>query len=148
MLKEVKLELAWLAGFFEGEGGIYISRMKSGYWFGDVSLTQQNEECIKHIQEIVVLTRLPIPTLLLPTKCSLGFRLHWNGQKGSQFLLAIRPYLHHPDKIARVDIFLRFFDPKKKGKARTAEKLDLFIEWLQLRKNEVTARGRLRERYQ
>lgn len=121
--------LAWLAGVFEGEGHISLVR-SGGQWFGTVGITQRNELFIRGVISLARECNLPEPNVNQPTFHVLSYSLVWSAVKGSKFLLAIRPYFHHPHRMARADIYLRFFDVKRvHAKHRTGERRQLFEEW-------------------
>ena len=132
-----QIDLAWLAGFFDGEGCITLTRHveERGYprYCGTVSLTQYNKVCIEKVLTLVEHYGLPTPSILEPRRSSKGWWLCWAGNKGSEFLLALRPYLRHPKRVARAEIYCRFYDPAKKGRHRQTERKELFVEWLRLR---------------
>ena len=110
--------LAWLAGFFEGEGHISINKTQ---WGGTVGITQKNGRLVRHIIELVRLLRLPTPSISQPTERMSCYTLVWSCMKGTQFLQAIRPYFHHPHKMARADIYLQFFRLEDAYKKRVKE---------------------------
>lgn len=141
-----EIDLPWLAGFFEGEGSICISRLKHGWW-GVVTLNQQNEECIRRVLDLCKELKLPEPCISLPRKSSLGFQLNWYALKGAAVLQVIRIYFRHPYKIARADIYLEFWDEAKRGEERVEEKWILFERWNLQRQQEKLEKEELREQY-
>lgn len=140
------VDLAWLAGFFEGEGCITIGpKLRSP---GMVNISQQNEMCITRVLVLCKKLKLPKPYIQLPTKNSFGFCLWWYTLKGTKFLQAVHPYLRHPHKLARADIYLRFFAPeRKKEQGRTEERLALLEEWKLQRQREKHAKEELYKLY-
>lgn len=112
-----EVSLAWLAGIVEGEGNITINKQHSGV----ICVTQQNEQFIRNVIELVQELNLPEPHVVQPTERMNSYMLVWSSMIGTLFLQSIRPYFHHPYKITRADIYLKFFKLEDKYKKRLKE---------------------------
>lgn len=139
-------DLAWLAGFFEGEGSINLHRSGNG-WGGILTLSQQNKQLIENVVVLVQELGLPKPRIQEPVAYEHSqnncWSLCWNCNKGSLFLESVRCYFRHPYKIARADIYLKFYDVNRvNAKDRVKEKQLLFEEFRQQQRLEKDERSK------
>lgn len=88
-------KLAWLAGFFEGEGSVTRDV---------VYLYQKELAVLKRVQQMFG-GKLSNPITNKKTRRRCG-RLVWSGLSAHQFLLAVRAYLLSARRIAEVDTIL------------------------------------------
>lgn len=136
---------AWAAGFFEGEGCISLSRVrcggkvKRGYFTGGLEISQKCPEPLEFIQELLeeagIDSRLREvefhPGRLTPT-------LYVSCRPGAQVLQRVLPYIHHPEKIAKMTIYLKMNALMGKQGVKLTEDLvtereKVWCEWLELR---------------
>lgn len=130
---DVKSEeaLAWVAGFFCGEGSISINK----YLTGLVGMGQRTCAPLDVIYEVLVAHGIDVSE---PRYCESGhyFELTLSCVKGSEFLQLIASYPMKPKLRKRAEIYLKMFAPSKRHKQRSAERQRIYTEWLQLRIDE------------
>lgn len=142
-LTQKETDLAWVAGFFDGEGSICITRLKNHptAFSGTVNISQKKPFLLQEVLDIVVAyapdydigaTRV---RSVKWSQCN-GNHLPFNQWKGTVFLELILPFVRKPKQRRRAEIYCRMFPPEKKGEHRGPERLDIFVEWLQLRVQE------------
>ena len=97
------MNLDWLAGFFDGEGGIFVGDHPRALPIF-VSLTNRDQSSI-----LLVLREFPLGTLITTESkgnSSTTYQIRWQGRKASPFLEAIK------DKVvikkSQVELALRF----------------------------------------
>lgn len=134
--------LAWLAGTIECDGHITINKQ----WSGVVGLTQRNELFIRNVIGLVHDLGLPEPNVNQPTVYMSSYTLIWAAMNGTLLLQAVRPYFRHPYKMARADIYLKFFKLEDLYRKRISEEdreerqllFEEFKKQQQLEKDEKT----------
>jgi len=87
--------LAWAAGFFDGEGCVYVS----GYTRGrnKLAITQKDRTILEYFESIIALDGKIYPA----GKDNKYWVLHYSGIKGLALGNLLLPYMHHPDKIKK-----------------------------------------------
>lgn len=131
------VDLAWLAGFFDGEGCVAISKPRGYYeYHGAVTISQQEGIVLEHVRTIAEEQGFPIheayrggyaPNNVLCLRLS--------NQKGRTFLQKLLPFMHHEAKIARAKFYIKFFsyDGRYLKKGEENMKHTLWPEWQKLR---------------
>lgn len=119
-------DIPYLAGYFDAEGCIVIEQPPGCGSCAEISLgselTMRN-----HIEEIVKRQGLPIPRLN-----NLSSQLTFNRLKGKNLLEKLLPFMHHPEKIARAEFYIKYSNTD--GRIQKGIKHKLFEEeWLDLR---------------
>jgi len=123
-------DLPYLAGFFEAEGCINIGRLslKTGQLGGIVTISQKSPVMLQRVVEVVSRQGLPVPRLYSTS----GNGLVFNRLKGKTLLEKLLPFMHHPEKIARAEFYIKFFNTN--GRLQKGIKQKLYEEeWLDLR---------------
>lgn len=129
-----EVALAWVAGFFAGEGSISITYGNFGF-SGLVSLPQRKRGLLELAREVVIAHSVKIrePAYWGSTHM---YNLNFNGTSGSELLRLILPYPIDEKHRKRAEIYLRMFPAGEHHVLRRAERKEIYIEWLQLRIDE------------
>lgn len=109
MSKRKKTDLAWAAGFFEGEGSILIKRTQYPTYMSTLLYCYAAQVDIEPLEKLRTLFRGHI-------KIHKRATIRWNQTYGwslfsilaADFLCAIRPYVTRPRFIERIDLALAF----------------------------------------
>lgn len=104
MMYTVRMDIRWIAGFFDGEGCVYIlPRYKKGKWNRApqlmVAISQKRDGVLRDIQELYG------GTVQKSNHCS---SLRIAAAKAATFLRSIRPYTRV--KSDAIDLGLEFYD--------------------------------------
>ncbi len=131
-----KEALAWLGGFFCGDGSISLASSNKGKgWQGHVCIGQVEEEPLLLAREIVAAHGIETP---LPHMLKNGiFQWDATSSKGSEVLRLIYPYLHHPKYRERAKGYLKVFPLGSRHRHMREVRLQGYIEWLELKLAEV-----------
>lgn len=110
-MKGVDIDIAYIAGFFDGEGSIFISKSRKQY-FLTVSISNTDKSVLESIQRIMggSLSKSPDKR----ENCSHLFRLRLYCDEAKKFLEKILPYLKIKKEQAKLSI--EFQSKMKKGK--------------------------------
>jgi len=110
MPSDLEIDLAYIAGYFDGEGNIKhdSSQQKSGTSWG-VSITNTVPDVIYKLESMFggrvrVIENGGYKFKLRPWKFKTLYRWVAYGADARRFLILILPYLRHPDKIANAQM--------------------------------------------
>lgn len=130
-----KEALAWLAGFFAGEGCISMYYDGHQTFTGHVIISQRERKLLDLGCAIVEAHGIGAPE----PRYSAGshvFDLYFNRLKGSELLQLIVPFPMRAKHKKRAEIYLRMFPPGQHHVKRKAERQSIYIEWQRLRIDE------------
>lgn len=99
-----KVDAAYLAGFFDGEGCIYISRNKAHNTY-QLCLT-----IAQHPRNISILKHLKCLWGGSIYKYDHNAYINWGGKKSETLILAMLPYITGTSKRAQLKLALKFID--------------------------------------
>ena len=127
-----KEALAWVAGFFCGEGSISITRA----YIGLVSMVQKDPKPLELVHKILAAYGVENPSPWYSERMGV-FELTFSNTRGFEFLHLIMSYPMREKHRKRAEVYLKMFPPEKKGIHRRGERNDCYAEWLQLRITEL-----------
>lgn len=126
-------DLAWLAGFFEGEGCISISKNERDIFQGHLTISQRNIQVLKNIEAVVTASSLPVPH-----RHKFGGSVHllWYCFDAAEVLQLLLPYMHHPKYCELALLYLEIYKPEERpaqgtrtGSKRCEERCLVFKQW-------------------
>lgn len=126
-------DLPWLAGFFDGEGCISVSKAKGrvySHYAGQVTISQKNLVPLDEVVNILDHLGLKIPHAYVQKGCT---SLRFHSVHGAAFLTYLLPYLRHPERIAKAEIYVKLFAPGTYKKKMRPERDALWEQWLELK---------------
>jgi len=127
--------VAWVAGFFCGEGHITIYRSKQGSYTGTVGMSQKTLWPLNVAHLILFAHNIKIPEPRYSSGAGV-FELNANRLKGTEFLLLIGESAMRTKHSMRARVYFKMFPPGERYVRRPAERKEIYAEWLQLRINE------------
>lgn len=143
-LEQRETDLAWVAGFFDGDGSMHIARSKDGTRYtGGVQISQRREPgLLWEVRSIMMAYGLEAPPVSF-WRTSNIFHLNFSSTKGSKFLRLILPYIRNLHQRQRAEIFLEMWPPDEphSNKNKRFERIEIFAEWLKLRIREQETKG-------
>ena len=135
-------ELAWVAGFFDGEGSVVISKNAANSFYLVIEITNRNSSCLQQLQAVFGGSIQKRDRGNPKWACCYVWFL--GGGKAKEFLLAISPFLRIKGEQALVGIELqRAIDRFKYKKGRAAlPRCDVtYREALKIKLAELNRRG-------
>jgi len=132
---ESKEALAWVAGFFCGEGCVSVSRTETSCC-GMVMIGQKERRPLELIHEILAVHGIIVSEPRY-AKSSGVFTLTLNNAYGSEFLQLLLPYPIGKKHRKRAEVYLRMFPPGEHYRKRGVHRNSCFVEWVELQAAEA-----------
>lgn len=142
---DVKSEeaLAWVAGFFCGEGTISVSRGKTQnrQIIGMVKITQRSApETLEFMRSVLLAHGMEVRPVYYYKKGD-WYELSFSSAAGADFLQLIYPYLVAEKYKRRADAYFKMFPPGERYLQMREARLDGYIGWQKLKITELQEKG-------
>ncbi len=132
-----KEALAWVAGFFDGEGSVNVARYEpTGSITGHMMITQKVVEPLEFMRAVLIAHGLEIRNVRCRESQN-TYELAFSGPQGAEVLQLLLPYLRHPKQIRRAELYLKVFPPGSKGVRMREQRTNGYNEWLKSRNTEL-----------
>lgn len=139
-----KVELAWAAGLFEGEGTVAITRSHPvrGCTTLRVVMSNTNRDIVGYFQRRWPAAKVRVRPVKATQNHQEAFIWELAGPKAAVFLKAIRPFVQSTRMKQRIDLALEYQACKRQGirKNRLAYHHHLFVMYLEM--TNLNAKGR------
>ncbi len=122
-----EIDLAWIGGFFEGDGSITLYRTTKGAFRGRVTISQKDPGMLEFIQQTFATLGVFGNINMNEGSFKDGreyhiFELCYSSRLGVNFLNIIYPYLHSSKYKLKTKIYQEMWLPNDKQGRKTSEK--------------------------
>lgn len=130
--------LAWVAGFFCGEGTISVTHhKKSQNFIGLVKVTQRSApEVLEFVRSVLIARGMKVRPVYYYAKGD-WYELGFSSAMGADFLQLIRSYLVAEKYERRADAYFKIFPPGKRNLQMKEARYNGYIGWMKLKITEL-----------